>query len=204
MEALDLTRRSGLYIHRGPASSRGVRTHLEYIIFSGHVAVPEPPTWWGRTLFTTRLEIAAWVSCLHTVVSGTPVSLYRHGWIRRCRGLPGRIHSYPFYSVAGAATMTSTDTCDVIGLPGGAPRRTNDRRSKKVGLLVLFCWSPSLIVDARTLTPPEEQASVACLPTAATSTSATSTSRGYRLLGAHTKHKSVCSDDMLVFGIMYY
>jgi hypothetical protein len=50
---------------------------LEYIIFSGHVAVPEPSTWWGRALFTTRLEIAVWVSRLHTVERGTPVSGYR-------------------------------------------------------------------------------------------------------------------------------
>jgi hypothetical protein len=26
---------------------------LEYIIFYGHVTVPEPPTWWDRVLFTT-------------------------------------------------------------------------------------------------------------------------------------------------------
>jgi hypothetical protein len=28
---------------------------LEYILFLGHVATPEPPTWRGRVLFTTRL-----------------------------------------------------------------------------------------------------------------------------------------------------
>jgi hypothetical protein len=50
---------------------------LECIIFSGHVAAPEPSTWWGRVLFTTRLEIAAWAPCLLTVVRGTPVSGYR-------------------------------------------------------------------------------------------------------------------------------
>jgi hypothetical protein len=65
---------------------------LEYIVFSGHVAAPEPSTWRGRTLFTTRLEIAAWVSRLHTVVRGTPISGYRQwppgppqGRIRACR-----------------------------------------------------------------------------------------------------------------------
>jgi hypothetical protein len=51
---------------------------LEYIIFSVHVAAPEPSTWWGRVLFTTRLEIAARVPRLHTVVRGTPVPGYRH------------------------------------------------------------------------------------------------------------------------------
>jgi hypothetical protein len=35
-------------------------------------------------------------------------------------------------------------------------------------------------------TPPEEQATVVCLPTMATSTSVTSASKGYRLLGVHT------------------
>jgi hypothetical protein len=60
-------------------------------------------------------------------------------WIRHCRGLPYRIRRYPFYFVAGTATMTSADACAVVGLPGGAPRRPDDRRSKKVDLLVLFC-----------------------------------------------------------------
>jgi hypothetical protein len=51
---------------------------------------------------------------------------------------------------------------------------------------VPFCCVALPIVDARTSTPPEDQASAACLPTATTSTSATSASRGYHLLGAHT------------------
>jgi hypothetical protein len=50
---------------------------LEGIVFSGHVAAPEPSTWWGRVLFTTRLEIAARAPRLHTVVRGTPVLGYR-------------------------------------------------------------------------------------------------------------------------------
>jgi hypothetical protein len=50
----------------------------------------------------------------------------------------------------------------------------------------LFCCVALLIVDAQTSTPPKDQASAACLPIATTSTSATSASRGYRLLGAHT------------------
>jgi hypothetical protein len=33
--------------------------------------------WWGRVLFTARLEIVAWARYLHTVVRGTPVSGYR-------------------------------------------------------------------------------------------------------------------------------
>jgi hypothetical protein len=49
-----------------------------------------------------------------------------------------------------------------------------------------FCCVALPIVDARTSTPPEDQASAARLPTATTSTSATSASRGYRLLRAHT------------------
>jgi hypothetical protein len=40
-------------------------------------------------------------------------------------------------------------------------------------------------VDAQTSTPPEEQATAACLPTTATSTSSTSASRGYCLLEVH-------------------
>jgi hypothetical protein len=49
--------------------------------------------------------------------------------------------------------MTGADVCVVAGLPGGAPRRPDDRRSKKVGLLVLFVVSPrrSLTLERRPL-----------------------------------------------------
>jgi hypothetical protein len=47
-----------------------------YVTFSGHLAL-ESPTWWGRTLFTARLEIDARVPRLHTIVRGTPVPGYR-------------------------------------------------------------------------------------------------------------------------------
>jgi hypothetical protein len=50
---------------------------LEDIVFPGHVATLEPSTWWGRVLFTARLEIAVRAPCLLTVVRGTPVSGYR-------------------------------------------------------------------------------------------------------------------------------
>jgi hypothetical protein len=65
---------------------------LEYIIFSGHVVAPEPSTWWGRVLFTTRLELAGRVPRLHTIVRGTLVLGYRQwppgppqGRLRACR-----------------------------------------------------------------------------------------------------------------------
>jgi hypothetical protein len=74
------------------------------------------------------------------------------GWICQCRGLAGRIRCYPFYSAAGATTMTGADACAATGLPGGAPRRPNDRRSKKVGLLVIFCCVALPIVDTQTST----------------------------------------------------
>jgi hypothetical protein len=51
---------------------------------------------------------------------------------------------------------------------------------------VLFCCVALPTINARTSTPSEEHATDACIPTATTSTSATSPSRGYRLLGAHT------------------
>jgi hypothetical protein len=111
---LDLTRRSSPYIQGsgtflwgfGPTvdalehivfsgrvvGSDAVVDALEHIVFSGRVAAPEPPAWWGRTLFATRLEIVAWTPHLHTVVRGTPVSGYRQGppgppqgRIRACR-----------------------------------------------------------------------------------------------------------------------
>jgi hypothetical protein len=81
VEVLDLTWRSGPYVHGSgtfPWGSRHTVDTLEYIIFSSHVATREPSTWWGRVLFTMRLEIAACAPCLHTVVRGTPVSGYRH------------------------------------------------------------------------------------------------------------------------------
>jgi hypothetical protein len=50
---------------------------LGYILFFGHVASLEPSMWWGRVLFTARLEIAARAPCLHTVVRGTPDLRYQ-------------------------------------------------------------------------------------------------------------------------------
>jgi hypothetical protein len=74
VEVLDLAWGSGLYMKGSgtfPWGSGPTVDTLEDIVFSGHVAAPEPSTWWGRSLFTTRLEIAAWVLRLHTVVRGT-------------------------------------------------------------------------------------------------------------------------------------
>jgi hypothetical protein len=71
VEVLDLARRSGLCIQGSdnlPWGSGPTVDTLEYIVFSGHVVAPEPSTWWGWMLFTTRLEIAAWAPCLHAVV----------------------------------------------------------------------------------------------------------------------------------------
>jgi hypothetical protein len=80
MEVLDLTRGSGLYVQGSgifPWGFGPTVDTLEYIVFFGHVAAPEPSTLWGRMLFTMRLEIAAWVPRLHTIVRGTPVLGYR-------------------------------------------------------------------------------------------------------------------------------
>jgi hypothetical protein len=79
-EVLDPAPRSGPYIQGSdtfPWGSGHTVDTLEDIVFSGHVASLEPSTWWGRVLFSTRLEIAARVLCLHTVVRGTPISGYR-------------------------------------------------------------------------------------------------------------------------------
>jgi hypothetical protein len=50
-------------MYRGPTLSHGGSRPtvdiLEYIVFSGHVTTLEPSTWWGRALFTMRLEVAA-------------------------------------------------------------------------------------------------------------------------------------------------
>jgi hypothetical protein len=51
------TWRSGLYIQGFgtlPWGSGLTIDALEYITFSGHVAAPEPPTWWGRMLLLAQ------------------------------------------------------------------------------------------------------------------------------------------------------
>jgi hypothetical protein len=55
-EVLDLARRSGLCIQGSstfPCGSGPAVDSLEYVVSSGHVAAPEPPTWWGRARFST-------------------------------------------------------------------------------------------------------------------------------------------------------
>jgi hypothetical protein len=52
-----LTWRSGPYIQGSrtlPWGSGLTVDALEYITFSGHVAAPEPPTWWGRMLLLAQ------------------------------------------------------------------------------------------------------------------------------------------------------
>jgi hypothetical protein len=65
---------SGTFL-RGSGSTDDITV---YVTFSGHLAALESPTWWGRALFTTRLEMNVRVPRLHTVVRGTPVPGYRH------------------------------------------------------------------------------------------------------------------------------
>jgi hypothetical protein len=75
----DRIRGSRLCVQGSGASSSGpTDCILGYIIFSGHVVPLEPSTWWGRVLFTARLEVAARAPCLHTIVRGTLDSGYRH------------------------------------------------------------------------------------------------------------------------------
>jgi hypothetical protein len=57
VEVLDLTRGPGLYIQGSntfPWGSGLTVDTLEYIIFSGHVAVPELSTWWGQALLLAQ------------------------------------------------------------------------------------------------------------------------------------------------------
>jgi hypothetical protein len=54
---LDQTWRSGLYIQGSgtfPWGSRLTVDVLEYITFSGHMAAPDPPMWWGQALLLTQ------------------------------------------------------------------------------------------------------------------------------------------------------
>jgi hypothetical protein len=55
VEVLNLAQRSGLCIQGSgtfPWGPGPTVATLEYIVSSGHVAALEPPTWWGRVLFT--------------------------------------------------------------------------------------------------------------------------------------------------------
>jgi hypothetical protein len=47
---------------RGSGSTDNITV---YVTFFGHLAASESPTWWGRALFTARLEIDAWVPRLY-------------------------------------------------------------------------------------------------------------------------------------------
>jgi hypothetical protein len=69
VEVLDLIQRSGPYVQGSgtfPWRFGPTTDILEDIVFSGHVAAPEPSAWWGRALFATRLEIVAWTPRLHS------------------------------------------------------------------------------------------------------------------------------------------
>jgi hypothetical protein len=130
---LDLTRRSSLYIQGSgtfPLGSGPTVDTLEYIIFSGHVAAPELSTWWGRVLFTTRLEIVAWVPCLHTVVRGTLVSGYRQ--------TPSRYVP----EVQGSRTPPCPRSPS-WGLPKPSPRRARSQTGRKLERLFILPKVPS-------------------------------------------------------------
>jgi hypothetical protein len=54
---LDQTWRSGLYIQGSSSFPWGFGLTvdaLEYITFSGHVAAPDPPMWWGQALLLAQ------------------------------------------------------------------------------------------------------------------------------------------------------
>jgi hypothetical protein len=79
-EVLDPAQRSGPCIQGSGIFSWGsglIVDTMEYIVSSGHVVAPVLPTWWGRALFATWLEVVAWTPRLHTVVRGTPDLGYR-------------------------------------------------------------------------------------------------------------------------------
>lgn len=67
--------------------------------------------------------------------------------------------------LAGAATLTGTDARSTGGLPGGAPRRLDKGRSRKVHdvVAVFFSCGTPPTVDARRLTPLKNEVAAACL-----------------------------------------
>jgi hypothetical protein len=87
MEVMDPARRFGLCIQGSgtfPWGSGPTFDTMEYIVSSGHVVAPVLPTWRGQALFSTWLEAVAWTPRLHTAVSGTHDSGYRHPTCQPC------------------------------------------------------------------------------------------------------------------------
>jgi hypothetical protein len=60
-----------------PIGSGSTDDIMAYVTFSGHMATPESPTWWGRALFIARLDIDVRAPHLHIIVRGTPVPGYQ-------------------------------------------------------------------------------------------------------------------------------
>lgn len=100
--------------------------------------------------------------------------------------LAGSTATPPFVPLACTATLTSADTCAVVGFPGGGSSTTgHEKKQEGPHHCCPFCVALPT-VDARMSTPPEYQATAAFLSTTTTSTLATSSFRGYRLLGVNT------------------
>jgi hypothetical protein len=122
-----------------PWGSRPNVDTLEYIVSSGHVVAPEPPTWGGRVLFAARLKIAAWTSCLYTVVRGTPDSWYRQwppgppqGRKRACRW--------------GQSLIGDWHAASVCLLTQLLPVRLWSCQLSRLSLWLSDPWSPHLMV----------------------------------------------------------
>jgi hypothetical protein len=105
-------------------------------------------------------------------------------WLDSSLSWPSRPDpSTPFYSVASAATLTSAGVATLAVLLDHQAQKEIIRYT--FHCCCPFCVAPSTI-DARTSTPPKNEAVTACLLTTTTSTSATSASMGYHPHGVHT------------------
>jgi hypothetical protein len=94
------TWRSGLYIQGSgtfPWRSGLTVDALEYITFSGHVAAPEPPTWWGQALLPAQSSR----SRLGRVMAWSHVQLLYHATKDSCVGTASSYNSkgYPSFRV---------------------------------------------------------------------------------------------------------
>jgi hypothetical protein len=104
VEVLDLTRRSGLYIQGSdtfPWGSGPTVDTLEYIIFSGHVAVPDPPMRRGQTVLWTQSNHPR----LERVTAWFHAQLLYHATKDRCVGTASSYYSkgYPSFRVPTVA-----------------------------------------------------------------------------------------------------
>jgi hypothetical protein len=100
VEVLDQTCRPGPYIQGSgtfPWGSGLTGDALEFVTFSEHVAVPDPPTWWGQVLLLAQSSRPR----LGQVMAWSHIQLFYHATKNSCVGTASLYSSkgYPSFRV---------------------------------------------------------------------------------------------------------